>query len=57
MDKYQLGEEDEIWDKAGRAVIPPDDALQREVLKNAHDHPAVGCPSIKKTLLAIARNY
>lgn len=57
VDEHQLVEEDGVWNKAGRAVVALDDALRKEILTNSHNHPAAGHPRIKKTLLAVARNY
>ena len=52
-----LEETDGIWHKQGRAVVPPDEDLRREILRNAHDHRTAGHPRIKKTLLTVIRNY
>ena len=38
-------------------MVPPDEDLRREILRNAHDHRIAGHPGIKKTLLAVIRNY
>ena len=56
-EQQQLEEVDRIWHKEGRAVVPPDEGLRREILKNTHDHHVAGHPRIKKTLLAVIRNY
>lgn len=56
VDEYQLEEEEGVWNKAGRTVVPPDDMLRQE-LKSSHNHPTVGLLRIKKTLLAMAHNY
>ena len=56
-EQQELEEAEGIWHKGGRAVVPPDENLRREILKNAHDHRTAGHPGIKKTLLAVIRNY
>ena len=56
-EQQRLEEEDGVWHKEGHAVVPPDEDLRREILKNAHDHRVAGHPGIKKTLLAVIRNY
>jgi hypothetical protein len=56
-EQQELEETDGIWHKQGRAVVPPDEDLRREILRNAHDHRIAGHPGIKKTLLAVIRNY
>ena len=56
-EQHQLEEGDGIWHKEGRVVVPPDNDLRRDILRNAHDHCAAGHPGIKKTLLAVICNY
>ena len=56
-EQQQLEEGDGIWHKEGHAVVPLDEDLRREILKNTHDHHAAGHPEIKKTLLTVICDY
>ena len=57
MEQHQLEEGDGTWHKEGHTVVPLDEDLRREILRNTHDHCAAGHPGIKKTLLMVIRNY
>ena len=56
-EQHQLEDGGGIWHKEGHTVVLPDNDLRREILRNTHDHCAAGHPRIKKTLLAVIRNY
>jgi len=45
------------WLKEGRLVIPPDEALRREILQLLHDALTAGHPGRDETLTQVSRSY
>jgi len=44
-------------DKEGRLVVPPDNALKRQILREYHDHWGAGHPGCDKTIRKVQNNY
>jgi hypothetical protein len=44
-------------DKEGRLVVPPDDALKRQILREHHDHWGAGHPGCDETIRKVQNNY
>jgi len=44
-------------DKEGRLIVPPDDTLKRQILREYHDHWGAGHPGHNKTIRKIQNNY
>jgi len=53
----KAGEEQNNWLKEGHLVIPPDEALKREILQLLHDAPTVGHPGWDETFAQVSHPY
>ena len=50
--------QDRWWiDEQGRLVVPPDEKIQREILRQLHDHWGAGHPGRDETIRRVQRNY
>jgi hypothetical protein len=56
-EKYGLIIDNGTWTLNGRAIVPENDDLRREIVAASHDHATAGHPGIKGTLQLVARNY
>ena len=53
----KINEKQSNWLKEGHLVIPPDEALKREILQLLHDTPTAGHPGQDETFAQVSHSY
>jgi hypothetical protein len=55
--EHALDEIDGKWFYQGRPVVPDEEELKKEILKQYHDHQLAGHPGIANTVVAVTREF
>jgi hypothetical protein len=55
--EYPLDQVGERWFNQGRPVVPDEEELKRNILRQYHDHGTAGHPGISNTTVAVMREF